>query len=128
MTAAKRRLLVVDDDPNLRELFTFSMKKEGFEVAEAVDGDDGFKKVESFKPDIVVLDLMMPNVNGFMLIGKLAEKKINVKIVVLTGFWEQANESLLREDPNVVDFIRKPVKYGDLADLMRRIASGDLSK
>lgn len=128
MTDAKKKLLVVDDDENLRELFTFAMQREGFEVVQAKDGDEGIEKIRTFQPDVVVLDLMMPKVNGFMVIGYLAEKKIKVPIVVLTGFWEQANESLLREDPNVVDFLRKPIKYADLADLMRRVLNGELKR
>lgn len=126
MSAAKKKLLIVDDDENLRELFTFSMQREGFEVGQAVDGADGLQKIESFKPDVVVCDLMMPNINGFMLIGRLHSQGVRVPIVVLTGFWEQANEAMLREDPNVVEFLRKPVKYAELAEVARKILKGEL--
>lgn len=118
---APKRLLVVEDDESLRELLVVSMKAEGFEVAAARDGAKGLELLGSWKPHIVLLDLMMPNVNGFQFIGTLSQRGVRVPIVVMTGFWEQADEGLLRQDPNVVEFLRKPVKYAELAAVMRRV-------
>jgi len=58
-------LMVVNDDPNIRELVRLILKKEGFEVLEASDGVDALAKLENSKVDLIVLDIMMPNMDGW---------------------------------------------------------------
>ena len=60
-----KKILIVDDEPNIVISLEFLMKKEGFEVAVAVDGDEALAKVASFSPDLVLLDVMMPKKSGF---------------------------------------------------------------
>ncbi len=117
---ASPRLLIVEDDESLRELLTLAMKAEGFESACARDGEQGLAQLEAYKPDVVLLDLMMPKVNGFQFIGALSQRGVKIPIIVMTGFWEQADEGLLRQDENVVEFLRKPVKYTELAAAVRK--------
>ena len=60
-----KKILIVDDEPNIVISLEFLMKKEKFEVAVAGDGDEALAKVASFKPDLVLLDVMMPKKSGF---------------------------------------------------------------
>ncbi len=60
-----KKILVVDDEPNIVVSLEFLLKKEGFEVAVAVDGEDALQKVASFQPDLVLLDIMMPKKSGY---------------------------------------------------------------
>ena len=60
-----KKILIVDDEPNIVISLEFLMKKEGFEVAVAVDGEEALAKVDSFRPDLVLLDVMMPKKSGF---------------------------------------------------------------
>ena len=59
------KILVVDDDPNIRELIRLILKKEGFDVLDAEDGKDALEKLENSKTDLIVLDIMMPNMDGW---------------------------------------------------------------
>lgn len=59
------KILIVDDEPNIVISLEFLMKKEGFEIAVASDGDEALAKVASFKPDLILLDVMMPKKSGF---------------------------------------------------------------
>ena len=59
------KILIVDDEPNIVISLEFLMKKEGFEIAIANDGEDALAKVASFKPDLLLLDVMMPKKSGF---------------------------------------------------------------
>lgn len=118
---ARRRLLVVEDDESLRELLMTAMTTEGFEVALAADGAKGLELVDAFRPEAILLDLMMPAVNGFQFIGELSKRGVKLPVIVMTGFWEQADEALLRQDPNVAEFLRKPIKYAELAATLRRV-------
>ena len=60
-----KKVLIVDDEPNIVISLEFLMKKEGFEVAVAADGDEALAKVASFAPDLILLDVMMPKKSGF---------------------------------------------------------------
>ena len=61
----KRKILIVDDEPNIVISLEFLMKKEGFEVAVAADGEEALAQVASFDPDLVLLDIMMPRRSGY---------------------------------------------------------------
>lgn len=117
---AAPRVLVIDDDEGLRELFDLYMRKAGFNVASAEDGVLGLAKAAVFQPHLIVVDLMMPRLNGFEVIHRLqAGELARVPVIVVTGFSETANEALIRQEPNVLDFLSKPISYPDLARRIR---------
>ena len=82
-----KKILIVDDEPNIVISLEFLMKKEGFEVAVAVDGDEALAKAASFKPDLILLDVMMPKKSGFEVCEALRSDAANeaMKIVMLTA-------------------------------------------
>jgi DNA-binding response OmpR family regulator len=82
-----KKILIVDDEPNIVISLEFLMKKEGFEVAIANDGDDALAKVASFSPDLVLLDVMMPRKSGFEVCEALRADpaRSGLKIVMLTA-------------------------------------------
>jgi two-component system phosphate regulon response regulator PhoB len=61
---ADKKILVIEDEPDLVELITFNLQREGFQVTSAGTGEDGLRKVSSDKPDLIVLDIMLPGING----------------------------------------------------------------
>lgn len=61
----KRKILIIEDDKFLRDLITKKLQKEGFNIIEAVDGEHGLKKVKDEKPDLILLDLILPGIDGF---------------------------------------------------------------
>jgi DNA-binding response OmpR family regulator len=82
-----KKILIVDDEPNIVISLEFLMKKEGFEVAIANDGEDALAKVDSFGPDLVLLDVMMPRKSGFEVCEALRADAARsaLKIVMLTA-------------------------------------------
>ncbi|MBF1165243.1 response regulator [Dechloromonas agitata] len=82
-----RKILIVDDEPNIVISLEFLMKKEGFEVAVASDGDEALAKVTSFAPDLVLLDVMMPKKSGFEVCEALRADpaQAGLRIVMLTA-------------------------------------------
>ena len=118
---AKQRVLVVDDDEGLREIFNVTLSMDDFEVASAPDGAAALVIMEQFKPDFIALDLMMPVMNGMQFCGKLTQLGIRIPIIIVSAYWEPANEALLRQDPNIVGFIHKPIRYATLAESIRKI-------
>ncbi len=87
----KNRLLVVEDDEFLRELITTKLINEGFEVIEAVDGEDGLRKTREGKPDLVLLDIILPNIDGFEVLKQLkADPSVaSIPVVVLSNLGQQ---------------------------------------
>jgi DNA-binding response OmpR family regulator len=81
------RILIVDDEPNIVISLEFLMKKEGFDVAVATDGDAALQKATEFRPDLILLDVMMPKKSGFEVCQALRADPAMaaVKVVMLTA-------------------------------------------
>lgn len=83
----RRRILIVDDEPNIVLSLEFLMQQSGFDVAVARDGAEALERMQSFQPDLVLLDVMMPVLNGFEVCQKIRENSAwnAVKIVMLSA-------------------------------------------
>ena len=79
------RLLVVDDEPNIRDLLASSLRYTGFEVITAANGSEAIKQAESTNPDLIVLDVMLPDVDGFTITRRLRENGFTTPILFLTA-------------------------------------------
>lgn len=78
------RILIVDDDPHMRELVGLFFRPEGFEIVEACDGVEALAALESFKADLVILDIMMPNMDGWELCREI-RKQYDIPLLMLTA-------------------------------------------
>lgn len=79
------RLLVVDDEPNIVELLATSLRFAGFAVATAMTGADAVRAVERHDPDLVLLDVMLPDVDGFVVLRRLRERRDHLPVLFLTA-------------------------------------------
>ncbi len=117
----KIKVLVVDDEPNIVEILTYNLQKEGYEVASAEDGIKGVKMALKFQPDVILLDIMMPNQDGVetcLQIRQIPELK-HAFIIFLTARMEEYSE-VAAFDVGADDYITKPIKP---RALMSRIAA-----
>lgn len=111
MFELKKKILIIDDDQLIREVLSMIVKQDGFEVDTAEDGEVGLEKVRTFHPDLVLVDLMMPKLSGFEVIHQMQSPDLNkIPIIVITGYSDAANEQIIREEPNVNDLLKKPVR------------------
>ncbi|HEK9100531.1 response regulator transcription factor [Bacillus pfraonensis] len=85
------RILVVDDDPHIRELVSVFLEREGFQTYEAIDGMDALRKIEEVKMDMVILDIMMPNMDGWELCYEL-RKYYDIPLLMLTAKGETSQK------------------------------------
>ncbi|WNG33200.1 response regulator [Archangium violaceum] len=99
-------VLVVDDDATTRELVSRSLRRAGFSTNEAHSGEDALLKARVSPPTLVVLDLMMPNLDGFEVLRRLRAEKLNVPVVVLTGKTLSAEDQALLRD-GFAGFVQK---------------------
>ena len=86
-----RKILLVDDDKGITDLISQYLKKEKYEVFSAEDGPSGFKSFESFKPDLIVLDIMLPGFDGLELLSKIRQRS-EVFVIMLTAKAEETDK------------------------------------
>jgi DNA-binding response OmpR family regulator len=86
------KIMIVDDDPNIRELVSALLQNHGFEACEAEDGRDALQKMMNDDPDLVIIDIMMPNMDGFELCRHLRRYYENMPILMLTAKGELASK------------------------------------
>ena len=116
-------VLIVDDDDAVRDLIEFIVKKEGFKVETAADGEEALKKARSVNPDLILLDLMLPKFGGFEILRELqGDDTGSIPIVIITGrYTDRSTSEMIKQEPNVRDFIEKPVKPQVLSSLVHKI-------
>jgi DNA-binding response OmpR family regulator len=91
--AAKPRILIVEDDPDLRTILKLQLAGRGFEIAEADNGAEGFRAIQDAVPDCVILDLMMPVMDGFGFLKRVRSiiHTQDVPILILTASEDERN-------------------------------------
>ena len=115
-------ILIVDDDPGQRLLMRTALEDKGFEVVEAVDGVAGCRLYGEHRPDLVLVDLMMPRMDGYAMCRELRghARSVDVPIVVVTGCEDIA--SIVRAyEAGATDFVPKPVNWLVLSHRLRYI-------
>lgn len=118
------RILIADDDASIRQLLTTIVKRERLSFDAAIDGEEAIQKLQEHEYSVILLDLMMPHVDGFGVIDYLREHPPEVKPVVLV-ITAYADQKFKRVDPDVVaGVIRKPFEVAELGSLVRLCAIG----
>lgn len=86
-----KKILVIEDDKFLRELISQKLAKEGYDVAEAIDGEKGIESVKSENPDLILLDLILPGIDGFEVLAKMkADPKLaEVPVIILSNLGQK---------------------------------------
>ena len=110
-----RRVLVVDDQPGIRKLLEELFKREGFEVALACDGRQAIEEVRKAVPDVVVMDMKMPNMNGLEAAEEILNLNGNISIVLITAYGEAELIEKARQI-GVKEYIVKPFDIFALRD------------
>ena len=111
-----KKVLVVDDEKNIVDIISFNLKKEGYEVYNAFDGEEGIKNVFEYNPDLILLDIMMPKVDGYEACKKIREK-CDIPIIMLTARAEEVDK-VLGLELGADDYVTKP--FG-VRELMARV-------
>jgi len=125
-----KKVLIVDDEKNIVEILRFNLKKEGFTTLEAYDGEQAYEMALKEKPDIILLDIMLPKMDGFTVCRKLRES-ISTPILMLTAKEEEVDK-VLGLELGADDYITKPFSPRELMARVkaniRRTESDTLNK
>lgn len=112
----ERKILVVDDEKNIVEIIKFNLKKEGYEVITAANGEEAILKNKEENPDLILLDIMMPKIDGYEACKKIREK-YSTPIIMLTARAEEVDK-VLGLELGADDYVTKP--FG-VRELMARV-------
>ena len=131
------RILVVDDEPAITDFIALGLHHEGYEVATAGDGHQGLRAVDEFKPDLVILDVMMPRLDGFELCRAIAGEPR--RGIIILSARDETTDRIHGLELGADDYLVKPFEFGELLarvkavlrrrapDLERVIRAGDLT-
>lgn len=115
----RKNILVIDDDPELVRLVEYALAQEDYEVYKAYDGQDGLRQVNILRPDLVILDIMMPGMDGWEVCRRIREKS-DVPILMLTA--KRREEDIVRGlDFGADDYLTKPFSVKELLARVRAI-------
>jgi DNA-binding response OmpR family regulator len=116
-TGGKKRILIVEDDESISLGLRMNLEAEGYEVELAGDGDDGLARASSGDIDLVILDVMLPKVNGFEVVRRLRAKHATVPVIMLSARGAEMDK-VMGLELGAEDYITKP--FG-LAELLARV-------
>ena len=123
------KILVVDDDPDILEAISMILESQGYKVVTARDGVEGLANLKAEKPDLLVLDLLMPKMDGFAVCKELQDprwaKYKDIPILILTSVREEASRRRYELETglelDVDDYVEKPVSPDTLLERVGRL-------
>lgn len=118
------KVLLVEDDQILAKLYQAKFQKEGFEIKLAFDGQEGFDNMKSFSPDLVILDLIMPKVDGFTFLQKVKDDaeltKRGIPILVLSNLGQEADIKKAIDMGAKDFFVKADVSLSQMVEKVRK--------
>ena len=123
----KRKILVVDDEPDFCSIVQGQLEKEGFDVDVAYNGVEGLEKVHASPPDAIVLDVMMPEMDGYEVCKKLKadEKCCDIPVILLTAVASHVTSTRYTHRDGMAteadDYIAKPASAEEIAESIKRL-------
>ena len=123
------KILVIDDEPSITNLVSAYLKPEGFEVYTAADGNVGLKAARAYKPDLIILDLMLPGMDGIELLSRL-RRESDVYVIMLTARTDETDK-IVGLSVGADDYVTKPFSPRELVArvkaALRRIKTGSVT-
>lgn len=119
---SKSKILIIEDERSLSEILNYNLTNEGFEVLTASDGNDGLRRAQNALPDLVVLDLMLPGLDGLQVCRRLRSdpKTQGIRILMLTAKAEEVDE-IVGFNMGADDYVAKPFKIKPLISRIKAL-------
>jgi len=123
MMSNKKRILCIEDEAEMIELMRLVLEREGFEVRGAMGGEQGLKAMRQEKPDLILLDLMMPGIDGWEVYRQMrADKELaEIPVIIVTAKAQSIDKVLGLQVAKVADYITKPFGPKELVGSIERV-------
>ena len=115
------KILIIEDERNLIELLEAKLEKEGYNIVCAYDGAEGLEKIRSERPDLILLDIVMPKIDGYGVLEKMSDEKISIPVIIISNSGQPveiektkklgAVDHLIKTEFSPVDVLKKIRKY-----------------
>lgn len=116
------KILLVDDHPDIVRLLQISLKSEGHAISSARDGVEALQKIEAERPDVVILDVVMPELDGYRVLNRVkTDPNLRNTVVVMLTVKDQPEDVTLGLDVGADYYLTKPFRPADVTSLVRRI-------
>ena len=117
----QKKILVVDDEKDITETLSFMLKAAGYDVITASDGEEGLKFAKEENPDLIILDVMMPKINGYKIarLLKYDNKYKHIPIIMVTARG-QDSDKLIGEETGANEYITKPFEFEEVLKSVRK--------
>lgn len=122
----KEKILVVDDDDNVLLLVRANLEIDGYEVTEATNGEEALKSIDKDRPDLVLLDVMMPKVDGWKVLKQIKQSPslASIPVVMLTAKVQEGNQ-IKGWESGADEYITKPFNPLSLVQIVKKLLSGE---
>ena len=118
----EKKILIVDDDKDIVKIVTTMLEGRGWDVTAAYNGREALDMVNASRPDIILLDIMMPEMNGIEVLKRIKKMDSGVRIVMITAFGDV--ESYLDSmELGAYEYINKPIETDELLDMIEKISA-----
>ena len=115
----KHKILIIDDEKNIRDIFSLLLEEKDYSVQTAENGKQGLKNALSFNPDVILLDMNMPDYSGIEILAKIKEKTPTTEVIIITAFGTIQN-AVEATKLGAYDYLEKPVDNDELLLLISR--------
>lgn len=124
VTAPPARILIVDDDPHNRQLLEVMLAPEGYQIVTAATGEDALAIVAQQPPDLILLDVMMPGMDGYQVVARIKSNLAtqHIRVLMLSALSDR-NSRMHGLSAGAEDFLTKPVNRAELCDRVRNLLS-----
>ena len=115
------KILIVDDEQDIVETLTFMLKQRGYECIFAYDGETGLKLAKEEAPDLIILDVMMPKINGYKIcrLLKYDARYKNIPIIMVTARGQEQDKAI-GEETGADEYITKPFEFSDVIERIEK--------
>lgn len=127
--SSRGRILVVDDEPDLVRVLEFGLRASGYTVEMASDGQEGLKKAREWKPDVILLDLMLPKLDGYKVcrLLKFDDRFKHIPIIILSARTQEGDQTLALE-MGANRFVTKPYDFNEIVGYIEALLKSPTAK
>jgi|WetSurMetagenome_2_1015567.scaffolds.fasta_scaffold312667_2 two-component system, OmpR family, alkaline phosphatase synthesis response regulator PhoP len=122
-----KKIIVVDDESTIRDSLQEFLIEKGFDVLQSSDGESGYDLIAQENPDLLIIDILLPKIDGIDLCGKIRKniKLKHIPIILMTGIYMDFNFRLKIQRGIADDFIVKPLKYDEILTKIDKLLNPD---
>jgi DNA-binding response OmpR family regulator len=119
----KNQILIVDDDPNIQELLIVNLEAQGYKTISALNGKEVFDKIKTIMPDLIILDIMMPEIDGLEVAKMIRDSKEfqEIKILMLTAKGTERDKMIGKDIFNANEYMTKPFDIDNLLNTIKEL-------